>query len=342
MTKKTPAHKTLIDQFLNWELVQERLSRYEHIGIAYPFEFLQSCSNTSPYYCHYLAWRLGTWNSDEFFRYFNDLLDYGSSLQNWANNKNLIRSCNYDDFWGLLWQLQVAKFFSEQEISDITWMKAGPDLKIHIGKQYFFAECYTYRKSFALSEFIEELFFHVHPHVRVSHTSCLKFSLPRKGASDIEYFLDELFNPYLYSDFLESKLQEARVEYPVPLPIPKGAVNFSIYLEGPEHSKYIPSTNAAGPPELYLEHVITEAINNKRKENQLHAHHPNLLVVNCSLDTDFQIALNRQLELGIDMPVVDLGNEFDGVLITACGIDENLSKSGFIMTTRQDHPVRNF
>ena len=339
MIQNTPAHKRFIDLYLNWKLVQDRLSRYKHIRDAYPLDFLQSCSKSSPYYCHYLAWRLGTWLDDEFFLYFNDLLEFGASLENWKNNKSLLSSCIFDDFWGLLWQLQVAKFFSERNNSDTIWMKSGPDLRIGNGGNIFYVECYTYRKSFGINEFISELFHNIHPQIRVYHSSCIKFSLPRKGVSEIDYFLDQLFKPYLIPEFLATKLLEAQIEYPVLLPIPEGIENFKVYLEGDDGSKYVPDKNAAGSPELYLEHVIAEALNNKRNSNQLQTHRPNLLVVNYLLDTDFQMALNRQLFLSEDMPIPDISNVFDGVLIAACGINEGLSKSGFQVTARQNHPV---
>jgi hypothetical protein len=336
-----PAHKIFINRYLDWELVQVRLLRYEHIRTAYPLDFLLTCSDSSPYYCHYIAWRLGTWKSENFFEYFNELLGFGASICNWAEKKSLLNSCSFDDFWGLIWELQVAKFFSNRGATSVSWMTSGPDLKIVDNDKSFYVECYTYRKSFAVEEFISELFLHIHPQIRVEHVSCLKFSLPRKGASEIECFLNELFKPYLIPGFLEGKLKESHVKYPVIMPKPEGTLNFCVYIEGEDVENYNPGiiVNATGPPELYLEHSITEALNNKRESNGLHKHHPNLLAINFLLGTDFQMAFNRQVYLKQEIPIPELGNEIDSVLLAVCGIDAPLSMHNVHLAIGQNHAI---
>src|SRR5574337_25180 len=108
MIIQEPAHKIFIHKFLDWNKVQERLRRYKNIANHYDIKYLKECSDKPPYYCHYLAWRLGTWETEPLFQFLDDLLALGSSLANWESNKNLLKSCNFDDFWGLVWQLQMA------------------------------------------------------------------------------------------------------------------------------------------------------------------------------------------------------------------------------------------
>ena len=156
-----PAHKILIDRYLDWERVRERLNRYEHMRQQYPIRFLQDCLDRSPFYCHYLAWRLGTWMSEELFKFLDDLFATGASLKNRDSNRNLLKSCSFDDFWGLVWQLQIAKLFCGQEGVQVEWMNSGPDLKLNLRDKAFFVECYTYRKSFGIEAFIEEIYNHI-------------------------------------------------------------------------------------------------------------------------------------------------------------------------------------
>lgn len=339
-----PAHKIFIDQYLDWEKVQERLVQYKHIAHHYSIEFLENCSSKPPYYCHYLAWRLGTWRSENLFEFLDNLLSNGALLNHWVNNKNLLRSCNFDDFWGLIWQLQIAKFFCNKKEVNVEWMPSGPDLQVSMGDKDLFVECYTYRKSFAVKAFIEELFHHIDQRIMIRHTPCTLFSLPKDN--DIEAFLHKLFKPYLDPEFLKGKLKEAQVEHPILLPIPNFADNLSIYVEGNDQRNYTPGNlpMGAGDPEKYLTHAIKEALNNKRYSNQLRSHHPNLFAVNYLLDQDFQMAMNRQKDLGLKMPSPDFGCTFDMVLLCTCGIDEIPSKNNFYLMARpgSSHFAQNF
>jgi hypothetical protein len=280
--------------------------------------------------------------SEELFKFLDDLFATGASLKNWDSNKNLLRSCSFDDFWGLIWQLQIAKLFCDKQAVQVEWMKSGPDLKVKIDDKAFFVECYTYRKCFGIEAFIEELCNHINQKIRVKHALCIQFGLPNDAAS-LEIFLNELFTPYLDSAFLQSKLNEAQFEYPILLPIPNGADNFYVYVEGSDANKYVPGRipSATGDPEVYLEHVMEEALNNKRNSNRIADHRPNLLGINYLLDQGFQMALNRQRDLGLTMPTPEFGTTFDMVLFVACGIDEIPLVHNYLLATRpgQEHPA---
>ncbi|MEW5948458.1 MAG: hypothetical protein AB1711_03495 [Thermodesulfobacteriota bacterium] len=341
--KDLRAQEILIKRYLDWGKVKERLLRYKYIGSQYKINWLQHCSKKGPYFCHYLAWRLGTWEDESWFEFFDGLLANGVSISNWNSNKNLLKSCNFDEFWGLVWQLQVAKFFSDEEGLNIKWMRSGPDLEVVTEKGPFYVECYTYRKSFGIEEFIKELLGHIDPRIRVGHTSCIKFSLPKN--SDTEGFLDDVFRPYLDTEFLQREIRQAQLEYPVLLPRPNGAENLLIYIEGDNPNNYVPGRlgSGMGDPEKYLKHAIKEALGNKRYSNRLQNHHPNLLAVNFLLGEDLQSALHRQIRLNREVPVPDLDSTFDGVFLTACGIDEALSIDKMHLKIKQkdhqDHPI---
>jgi len=283
--------------------------------------------------------------SEELFKFMDDLFATGASLKNWDSNRNLLRSCSFDDFWGLIWQLKIAKLFCDQQDVQVEWMNSGPDLKVNLGDKAFFVECYTYRKSFGIEAFIEELYNHIDQKIKVSHALCVQFRLPNDAAS-LEIFLDELFRPCLDSAFLQSKLKEAQFEYPILLPMPNSADNFYVYVEGSDANKYVPGRvpSATGNPEVYLKHAMEEALNNKRNSNRIVDHRPNLLGINYLLDKGFQMALNRQRDLGLRIPIPEFGTTFDMVLFAACGIDQTPSVHTYHLAVRpgQEHPAVGF
>jgi hypothetical protein len=77
-----------------------------------------------------------------------------------------------------------------------------------------------------------------HPRLRLRHTPCVKFSLLNNDATND--ILDKLFHPFLDSMFVDAKLQEAPVAYPVARPMPAGANNFRVYFEGEGDEVYVP------------------------------------------------------------------------------------------------------
>ncbi len=344
-----PAHKILVRKYLDWEKVCNRLSRYEYIGKHYNLEALQDCSEKSPYYCHYLAWRLGTWEDEKSFAFFNELLKHGSLLPIWdkkIKDEDPSKRYEYDKFFHFLWELQVAKLFSEIKGVSVEWTLSGPDLKISSNGKTFYIECFTSTKSFGIELFVEELLRQIHPNIEVLHISCIKFSLPQK--SNTETFLDNIFSPYLNPCFIDNKLKEAEKEWPVLLPTPQGIDNFYIYVKGPMQAEYISGRlpNASGIPENYLAVCFKEAIDAKRDSNKLSQHSNVLLAINFLLSTDFQGAANRQKELNElclseEIPLCDFGNAIDGIFFSACGINgvPSLENSYLKIKAGIEHPI---
>lgn len=205
-------------------------------------------------------------------------------------------------------------------------MNSGPDMKGVFKNETFFVECYTYRKSFGIEEFIGELFSHIHPQIKVSHVSCIPFNLPN-DANKLDDFLNDLFKPYLNPAFIEEKISQSQDEYPVLLPVPSSANNqLVVYIESDNTANYMPGRIpvSMGDPKAYIEHAIEEAINNKRKTNDLKNHRPNLLAINYLLGRDFQLAKSHALDM--EAPHINFGGTLDAVLFAVCGIDVMLTK----------------
>jgi hypothetical protein len=333
---REPAQLFFIKKNLDWERVQERLRRYKHIAEIFTLTKLQKCSDKAPFYCHYLGWRLGTWQNEGLFEFFDKLLEIGTNLSGWDKKSRVPGGCEFENFWSFVWELQTAVFFANHLGIMTEWLKVGPDIQVSGESGRFFVECTTYRKSFGLEEFICELFRCISQEIIVKHVPLIQFYLPKD--KEIGTFLDDLFKPYLDPSFLPSKINEAQQQSPVMLPIPKGAKNFYVYLENldaPNQDFELKQMlSIAGDPEWFLKTALKEIIGNKALANNLLQNHPNLLMVNFLLGNDWQMAKALR-----SMQKPDLGKTFDGVLLTACGIDRIPTFQSSIKYYEPGHPL---
>jgi hypothetical protein len=336
ITMREPAHKILISRSINWDRAKERLDHYKNVAEIYPLETLLQCSDTAPFYCHYLAWRLGTWEDENLFQTLDQLIGIGKALPGWDRQSRVPGGCEFDKFWGFIWELQTAAFFADHLRLRTEWKKAGPDILVMVDSNAFFAECTTYRKSFALEEFVGELFRSIHPQIAAGHVPCLKFSLPKN--SKIESFLDNLFGPYLDPAFLPRQLKEVQRRSPLELPIPTGAQNFYVYLEDQDaidqNFELRQILTSAGDPAAFLKLALDETLGNKASSNMLLQNRPNMLMVNFLLGSDWQLA--RSLR---SMPKAEFGDTYDGIFLTACGIDVMPSFQSSCLDYKPGHPI---
>lgn len=340
-----PAQKKLIKRYLDWDKVEERLNRYEHIKALYPLKKLKRCLDQGPYYCHYLAWRLGTWEGEDWFKFFDDLIKTGSRLNGWKNKNRTLAGSDFANFWGFVWELQVAKFIVTHISKNCEWMNAGPDFRVNINDGMpFYVECTTYRKSFGVEEFIGDLFSKICPQIKVAHTPFIEFFLPKN--EKIEQFLDALFAPYLEDSFLDDKIKEADRISPLILPIHNGTPNFYVYLESDKAQEYNLDQpwSTTGNAEPYLKDAIIKAVKDKtdNNSNNLMGHHPNLLAINFLIGNEYEKAISCAHE-PID-PLIrcglseinNLSGVIDSIFLTSCGIDQIPSftmNNSFLYTT---------
>ena len=148
-----PTQRQFVHRLIDWERVESRLKLYPAIKRAFPVETLKHRCESKPYYCHYMAWRLGTWENESLFQRLEELLCCAEALPNWEQEKSLLSSADFADFWSLVWQLQVAEHLCGVG-TDVRWANSGPDLSVKIDNKRWYAECYTPRKSFGLLEFL--------------------------------------------------------------------------------------------------------------------------------------------------------------------------------------------
>ena len=324
---RNPAQRQLVHQRIDWKRVQHRRTCHPAIGRTFPMNILERGCESSPYYCHYMSWRLGTWEDDCVFQRLEELLCCAELLPNWEYEKtSLVNSTDFAEFWSLVWQLQVAEYLCEVG-SDVCWAKSGPDLSVKVDEKRLYVECYTPRKSFGLLGFLEELLQKLDPHVRTYYDLCLPFQLPRN--SDRSRFLDGVLNRFLDPSFLAKAQDGAKTRYPVILykgPEQNPKHSLYIYVDGDNGDAYMPGIvpNQTGDPEFYFEHVLQEAIDAKGNSNALEAHHPNLLAVNYSLSADFQLA-RMLLERVQPSTLPRIAHNIDTLAIYVVGINERLT-----------------
>ena len=274
-----------VHKLIDWDRVRTRLERYPEIARAFPEEVLKKDWEKPPYYCHGMAWRLGTWSdgSEGTFARLNQLLCLAGSIPNWENEESVLGMPDYGTFWSVIWQLQVAEHLCRIG-TGVRWGEAsgGPDLSVEIAAERWFVECYNVQKSYGLESFLEECLSKILDghNLYPERNSFLPFSLPR--GRRVASFLDWMLEPFCDRCYLdEARRSDVRLVYQEP-----GCV--CVQLTDPNDYKPNPD-NASGEPECHVRVMLEETIRYKKDKNQLGQHHPNILAVNLLL-TDSQAA----------------------------------------------------
>ncbi|MCY4593181.1 MAG: hypothetical protein OXC19_00090 [Bryobacterales bacterium] len=309
-------------RLIDWNRIRSRYDRYPAIRQAFPLEMMKKGCETPPYYCHYMAWCLGAWPQESEFlvRRLEELFRVAEMLPNWEYEKSLLTDTDFSVFWSLVWQLQVAEYLHEIG-EEACWAKSGPDLSVKIRGERWFVECYTYRKSFGILSFLEELLLRLDPTIRIKYNRCLPFSLPSGRAR--ERFLHEVLVRFLDPVYLAKHKEDAEQEYPVILYRDPDS-SMQVYVKGSDADAYIPGRipNVVGHSESYLATALREAVRAKQSSNDLATHHPNLVAANYLLSTDYQLAESSRRTPSL----AEIDSNIDALTVSAVGIDEKLTR----------------
>lgn len=314
----------LVERSLDWDLVRTRLDQFAAIARVFPIDVLRAAAKSEPYYCHPIAWRLGTWRTDSLLTRIDQLLQVGEALPNWKKEKALIRGRDFADFWSLLWQLQVAEYLQERLCSP-SWMGAGPDFEVTTNAGRAYVECYVYRKSFGVEAFLDELVRASCSDAYLLRDHCLPFQIPVENMAQM---ISSFLAPLLDTESMKTKRLEAEQSYPVMVSSLEGT-SLRLVLGNADTSSYAPATGATltGNPDSYLSVALRETVRAKSDSNGLQSHRPNLLLANFLLSTDAQIAIHRARSLLRPFPSVELPDSIDAAAISTAGIDERLTNA---------------
>lgn len=332
------SQRVLVERALDWARVESRLSQFPAIAGEFPLEALRSRKELGPYFCHYMAWRLGTWNDDALVARIDELLQYGRSLPNWQYERQRLGSGDFGAFWSLVWQLQVAEFLGVRG-SQVEWLKSGPDLSVVVAGQQLFVECYVYHKAFDVELYVEELLLATGADLRVRRDSHLKFAMPQGAALTDE--LSRMLAPLLDEAGLAEARRQAATRYPVVL-AQSADRRLSIFVEGESASAFDPAAlqSNSGDPESTLAVALEETVNAKRRSNALGSHRPNLLMVNYLLSSDVQCARSYAAATAAPTSVSLIDSDVEAIAYVTTGIDRRLRASDIVLAAskQSDHP----
>lgn len=344
------SQKILVERFIDWDQIERRLGQYPAINEKFPLKLLRSQSDSRPFYCHFMAWRLGTWRDESVFIRWNELLEFAKNhFQDW-DVKKLSNDHNFSVFWSLLWELQSAEYLSTY-FKSVRHQSEGPDFFIEEGGRIINIECYTPRKSYGVLEFINELLRKLGADCKSYHTPYMEFALPNKDV-DIDLELSALFEPFLNDDKLHELRVRAAAEHPVIVSQSSNRL-LTIYLDGkPEN--YNPSIlkKQVGNPDDYWKDALSKASKHKLDANELEsrkkAGEVNIVLINQLLFPEAYLAELRRQELKFLEPLlesvlnVDNKPTIDGVLYGFIGIDEKIShqKMRLINFASDDNPFK--
>lgn len=324
--------KYLVHKYIDWEKVEERLSKYEYINKYFPLATLTHRKFTEklPYYCHYLAWRLGTWKNEQLFEYFNFLLENTETINGWVDKNKIQNGNEFGQFWSFLWELQAAEFLNSLENTDIEWKSSGPDFEINYNGKKYYLECKVLRGFFSEEEFIGELLNQINlenqnnPEIKIRHNLFINFSAPKNFKQP--QFFNEIFRPFVNENFLENAIIDLKNKSPILLNrFPTcDSPNLFIYLTNPDASEFDAklelSINSTGAPDIYFPLVLENFIKGKLKENNIDDYHPNVLLINYLLDPGLQVATSLREFTHLFVP-----SEFDTIFLSSTSIDRKIN-----------------
>ena len=266
-----------IHRCIDWNRLRRRLERYPAIRSAFPESMLKESGDKPPFYCHYMAWRLGTWNTERHFANLESLLRQAKGLKNWEYEHSLLTNGDYGTFWSLVWQMQVAARLREVG-DDVRWSEpsGGPDLSVRIHDERWFVECYSIQKSYGLLEFLQDCISKVLGGVSVQcdYRHFAQMSLPT--GSDVGGFLDSHLNPFCCPAYRD-RAQQQYVEV-----VYDGPGNVRVLVQDWDEEGDM-SNPAAGSPRNHVATMLREAVNAKKGSNNLSESRPNVLAVNLLL-----------------------------------------------------------
>ncbi len=337
MTRGThgSAQRRLVHRFIDEALIHEHLSKYPAIRRTFPWKIIDASKDIGPYFCHYMAWRLGTWRNESRFERLNTLLERAEQMENWEKERRRVGSRDFGEFWSLLWTLQVAELLDDEGLKP-QWTKKGPDLRVADG---WYVECYTLRKSFAIYNFIYEVLRAVHPDLRVSYQKGLPFRLPQDR--NRESFLDQALGPVSDRQDIEDAIERAKMEYPVVL-YEHSDSSLVIYAVGHDTDAHVPNrvTSTAGRPEHYARVVLNEITRAKLGENELKSHRPNIVVANLLLSIDWQMGDQEALVREWEEIGQEDDPEIDALAVATAGVDQVLNKQDLTRVWCRDKATR--
>ena len=317
-----------VHKLIDWERVNQRLGRYPAIRKAFSMEVLRAAEESPPYYCHYMAWRLGTWSaeSEGCLANLDKLLASAAELPNWENEESVLNNGEYATYWSLLWPLQVAAKLRAVG-RNVTWggPDGGPDLSVEVDGRRWYVECYVTRKSYYLLQFLQECLSKIlRLSVQDDYPLFSRMSLPKADKAD--QFLDDKLEPYCDA----SRREEARAKcvtimYEDQCSVEVAEEEWETNESDDTVERRRRSRGRRGSPEQHVTTMLKEAVSNKQDSNSLCDRHPNVLAVNLLLTNAEAAEYHDRDGKMIAGCTPELPDALDVLAVANCGIDASVA-----------------
>ena len=312
--------KHFVHKLIDWERIDQRRERFPAIRDAFSMEVLRAAEETPPYYCHYMAWRLGTWSveSEGCLANLDNLLASAAEIPNWENEESVLKNGEYATYWSLLWQLQVAAKLRAVG-RNVTWAgpDGGPDLAGEVDGERWHVECHVPRKSYFLLQFLQECLSKILDlSVQEDYPHFARMSLPEPSQ-----FLDDKFEPYC-----DASRREAASEKCVTI-VYEDQCSVEVVEEEWDTNESDDTVDGRrrplvrwGSPEQHVTAMLKGAVSSKGESNSLGDHRPNVLAVNLLLTNAEAAEYHDRGENMIAGCAPDLPDALDVLAVANCGI----------------------
>ncbi len=313
--------KHFVHKLIDWERVNERLGRYPAIREAFSMEVLCSAEESPPHYCHYMAWRLGTWSveSEGCLANLDNLLASAAELPNWEGEDSVLKNGAYATYWSLLWQLQVAAKLRPVG-RNVTWAgpDGGPDLSADVDGKRWHVECHVPRKSYFLLQFLQECLSKILGlSVQEDYPPFARMFLPEPSR-----FLDAKLEPYCDASRREAaSAKYVTIVYEDQCSVEVAEEEWDTNESGDGRRRLL---RQWGAPEQHVTAMLERAVSSKGERNSLGDRHPNVLAVNLLL-TDAEAAEYHDRDGNMIAGCApELPTAIDVLAVANCGIDASV------------------
>ncbi len=319
--------KHFVHKLIDWERVNERLGRYPAIREAFSMEVLRATEESPPYYCHYMAWRLGTWSeeSEGCLANLDHQLASAAELPNWENEDSVLTNGEYPTYWSLLWQLQVAAKLRAVG-RNVTWAGpgGGPDLSVDVDGERWHVECHVPRKSYFVLQFLQECLSKILGlSVQDDYPLFSRMSLPE--AAQLAQFLDEKLEPYCdASRREEASAKCVTIVYEDHFSVEVAEEEWDSNESDDTVDRRRRPLGQWGSPEQHVTAMLKGAVSSKGESNRLGDHHPNVLAVNLLLTNAEAAEYHDRDGSMIAGCAPELPASVDVLAVANCGIDASV------------------
>lgn len=291
--------KKFWDDYINWEIVNENLSKYPNLNEIFSLELLQRYKDKKPFYIHPLTLWLNDQgpNTKPATARLETLIARLKNCEGWKQKEDLF--AQYQDtnkFWDTLSELEIACALQNLGFT-IKLLEKGnmPDIEAKIGDDVVYIEVYNFKKFFYRIFQLELIIERINATNELLEKYETKIEVERNVGitSNIsEKKVEEIVKTVI--EFLKQEDEATYVLDEYPYIIYRDDGNLQIVLASQNTANYNPEKSLSHVRyEGYLDQMFKEITTNKGNFKQLdNASGVKIGAINVLFNSDFQIALS--------------------------------------------------